>query len=223
MRFTIWRTRWCGSRNSRFRRKTNEVTREYLQDLAKAAPPETAALMNAAAQDSQDAIAKLSAASTALNAMLHTTCVATMLDGGHAINALPQTAGANVNCRVLPEVPKEEILATLKQVVTDDQVKITPLGEVSSGPPSAIRPDLFKAAGRITDTMWPGVPVFPLMVMGATDGLYLRAAGIPTYGVMGFFIERDDFRAHGRDERLGVKEFYEAEAFLYELVKSLST
>jgi len=198
------------------------VTRMYLQELGKMSPPPIAGLMKAASEDSPDAIAKLSGASPALNAMLHTTCVATMLDGGHAINALPQTAGAMVNCRVLPDMPKEEVLATLNRVVADDQVKITPTGEIVAGPPSPIRPDVFKAVARITDTMWPSVPTVPLMVMGATDGLYLRNAGIPTYGVMGFFIERDDFRAHGRDERLGVKEFYEAEAFLYELVKDLS-
>jgi acetylornithine deacetylase/succinyl-diaminopimelate desuccinylase-like protein len=205
-----------------FPAKTNEVTRMYLQELGKMSPPPIAGLMKAASEDSPDAIAKLSGASPALNAMLHTTCVATMLDGGHAINALPQTAGAMVNCRVLPDMPKEEVLATLNRVVADDQVKITPTGEIVAGPPSPIRPDVFKAVARITDTMWPSVPTVPLMVMGATDGLYLRNAGIPTYGVMGFFIERDDFRAHGRDERLGVKEFYEAEAFLYELVKDLS-
>jgi acetylornithine deacetylase/succinyl-diaminopimelate desuccinylase-like protein len=205
-----------------FPAKTNEVTRMYLQELAKMSAPPMAELLKAAAEDSPEAIAKLSAESTALNAMLHTTCVATMLDGGHAINALPQTAGAMVNCRVLPDTPKEEILATLNRVAADDQVRITPTDEIVAGPSSPIRPDVFKAVGRITDTMWAGVQTVPLMVMGATDGLYLRNAGIPTYGVMGFFIERDDFRAHGRDERLGVKEFYEAEAFLYQLVKDLS-
>ena len=84
-----------------------------------------------------------------------------------------------------------------------------------------MRPDLLKAVARISDTMWPGVQTVPTMVMGATDGLYLRNAGIPTYGIQGIFIERDDFRAHGRDERLGVNEFYEGDVFLYELVKSL--
>jgi acetylornithine deacetylase/succinyl-diaminopimelate desuccinylase-like protein len=85
-----------------------------------------------------------------------------------------------------------------------------------------MRPDLFQAVSRITDTMWPGVPSVPMMVMGATDGLYLRAAGIPTYGVQGFFFDRDDIRFHGRDERMGVTAFYEGQAFLYQLVKSLA-
>ena len=85
-----------------------------------------------------------------------------------------------------------------------------------------MRPDIMKAAARLSDTMWPGVPVVPIMVMGATDGLYLRAAGIPTYGIQGFFMDRDDVRFHGRDERMGVKEFYEGHQFLYLLVKALA-
>jgi acetylornithine deacetylase/succinyl-diaminopimelate desuccinylase-like protein len=143
-----------------------------------------------------------------------------MLDGGHALNALPQTAGAMVNCRILPEMKPEEVLATLTKVIADDQVSITTARETEAGPPSPMRSDLFQAASRITDTMWPGVLAIPTMVMGATDGLYLRRAGIPTYGIQGIFI--DDFRAHGRDERVGINDFYEGSTFLYELVKSLS-
>ena len=85
-----------------------------------------------------------------------------------------------------------------------------------------MRDDVLKAVSRLTDTLWPGLPAVPIMVMGATDGLYLRAAGIPTYGVQGFFMDRDDIRFHGRDERMGVQSFYEGQAFLYELVKMLS-
>jgi len=144
-----------------------------------------------------------------------------MLDGGHAVNALPQTAGATVNCRVLPDMKPEEVLATLHRVVGDDQVSITGAGEIVAGPASPLRPDLMKAVARISDTMWPGVQTVPMMVMGATDGLYLRTAGIPTYGVQGIFIERDDFRAHGRDERIPISSFYEANVFLYDLVKAL--
>ena len=93
---------------------------------------------------------------------------------------------------------------------------------ISKGPASPMREDVFKAVSRLTDTLWPGVPAVPIMVMGATDGLYLRAAGIPTYGVQGFFMDRDDIRFHGRDERMSVKSFYEGQTFLYELVKALS-
>ena len=199
---------------------TNDVTKAFLEQMAKIQPEPVSSLMKAASEGSEDAMEKLSAGSTELNAMLRTTCVATMLDGGHAPNALPQTAGAMVNCRILPETKPEEVLATLKKVVADDQVSITVTREMEAGPPSPMRPDLFRAASRITDSMWPGVLAIPTMVMGATDGLYLRRAGIPTYGVQGIFI--DDFRAHGRDERVGINEFYEGSAFLYELVKSLA-
>lgn len=206
----------------KFPAKTNDVTRAYLEQMAKVSPAPIAAQMKAAAQGSQNAVEQLAAASTTLNATLRTTCVATMLDGGHALNALPQTAGAFVNCRVLPDMKPDDVLATLTKVVADSQVSITPAREIVSGPPSPLRPDLLKAVARISDTMWPGVQAVPMMVMGATDGLYLRNAGIPTYGIQGIFIERDDFRAHGRDERLGVNELYEGDVFLYELVKSLA-
>ncbi len=202
--------------------QTNEVTRAYLEQMTKVSAAPVASLMKSAAQGSREAMEKLAADSTNLNATLRTTCVATMLDGGHALNALPQTAGAVVNCRILPDMKPEEVLATLKKVIADDQVSITPPRDIVSGPPSPMRPDLLKAVAKISDTMWPGVQTVPMMVMGATDGLYLRKAGIPTYGIQGIFIERDDFRAHGRNERLGVKEFYEGDEFLYELVKSLA-
>lgn len=205
----------------KFPAQTNDVTRAYLEQMAKVSPAPTAALMKSAAAGSTDAMEQLSANSTPLNATLRTTCVATMLDGGHALNALPQTAGATVNCRVLPGTTPEDVIATLKKVVADDQVAITVTGKIEAGPASPMRPDVLKAVARITDTMWPGVATVPVMVMGATDGLYLRKAGIPTYGVQGVFIEREDFRAHGRDERLGVSQFYEAVVFLYDLVKSL--
>lgn len=206
----------------KFPARTNEVTKAYFEQMTKVSPPPAAALMKAAAQGSKDAMERLSASSPAMNATLRTTCVATMLDGGHALNALPQTAGAMVNCRVLPDTKPEEVLDTLKRVIADDQVSITGAREIISGPASPLRPDLMKAVARITDTLWPGVATVPVMVMGATDGLYLRRANLPTYGVQGIFIERDDFRAHGRDERLGVNEFYEAVVFLYDLVKALA-
>jgi acetylornithine deacetylase/succinyl-diaminopimelate desuccinylase-like protein len=206
----------------KFPAKTNEVTRAWLEASAKGAPAATAELMRAAAQGTPEALDRLTATSTVMNASLRTTCVATMLDGGHALNALPQTAGAMVNCRVLPDTNPADVLETLKRVIADDQVSVTAPREIVSGPASPLRPDLLRAMARITDTMWPGVPTMPMMVMGATDGLYLRVAGIPTYGVQGIFIERDDFRAHGRDERIAVNSFYEGEAFLYELVKSLA-
>jgi len=165
---------------------------------------------------------RVAATSPAWNAFLRTTCVATEIEGGHAKNALPQLAAANVNCRVLPEDSVESVQSTLEKVIADGQVKIATGGEVSRGPASPMREDVFRAISRLTDTMWPGVVTVPIMVMGATDGLYLRAAGIPTYGVQGFFMDRDDIRFHGRDERMLVQSFYEGQTFLYELVKALS-
>jgi acetylornithine deacetylase/succinyl-diaminopimelate desuccinylase-like protein len=202
--------------------KTNDVTAAYFRAMAKIETGPVKDDLAKAAEGSQDAMQRVAAVSPAWNATLRTTCVATQLEGGHARNALPQLAAANVNCRVLPDDPVEYVKSTLEKLFADDQVKISTQGEVSRGPASPMREDLFQAVKRLTDTMWPGVPAVPIMVMGATDGLYLRAAGIPTYGVQGFFMDRDDVRFHGRDERMSVQSFYEGQAFLYELVKSLS-
>ncbi len=202
--------------------KTNDVTKAFFQAMAKTESGQTSSLLAQAAAGSHDAMQRVAAASTAWNATLRTTCVATQLEGGHARNALPQLAAANVNCRVLPEDSPEYVENTLRGVVADDQVKISVDGNVVRGPASPMRDDLFRAASRFTDTMWPGVITVPMMVMGATDGLYLRVAGIPTYGVQGFFMDRDDIRFHGRDERMGVQAFYEGQQFLYQLVKALA-
>jgi acetylornithine deacetylase/succinyl-diaminopimelate desuccinylase-like protein len=145
-----------------------------------------------------------------------------MLEGGHALNALPQLAAANVNCRVLPDETEEYVTETLKRVINDEQVTVAVVGVRRSGPPSPINEDVMSAVSTITNRLWPGVPAVPMMVMGATDGLYLRAIGIPTYGVQGIFYDRDDIRFHGRDERVKVQAFYEAQTFLYELVKRLA-
>jgi acetylornithine deacetylase/succinyl-diaminopimelate desuccinylase-like protein len=174
------------------------------------------------AEGSEEAMRRVAAASPPMNAAMRTTCVATMLEGGHATNALPQLAAANVNCRVLPEDSVEDVLAALKKVVADDQVRVTVTTNEGRSPASPLRPDVLKAIARIGDTMWPGVVTVPTMAVGGSDGRYLRVAGIPTYGVQGFFTDRDDVRAHGRDERMPVRSFYEGQTFLYELVMALS-
>jgi acetylornithine deacetylase/succinyl-diaminopimelate desuccinylase-like protein len=202
--------------------KTNDVTAAYFRQMSKI---ETGAVKDdlaKAAAGSPEAMQKLAAASPAWNATLRTTCVATQLEGGHAMNALPQLAAANVNCRVLPEDSAEYVLRTLKKVVNDEQVTITPTVEQSAGPASPMRPDVLAAVTSTTERIWPGVQTVPIMVMGATDGRYLRSAGIPTYGIQGFFFDRGDIRFHGRDERMAVQSFYEGQAFLYDLVKALS-
>ena len=202
---------------------TNEVTQAYFRAMAKIEDPAIRPDLAKAADRDPAAMERVAKANTAWNATLRTTCVATQIEGGHARNALPQVAAAHVNCRVLPEDKAEYVTATLQRVFADDQVKITIVGDVSSGPSSPLRDDVMTTVASLTNTLWPGVPAVPMMVMGATDGLYLRSAGIPTYGVQGFFYDRDDIRFHGRDERLKVQSFYEGQTFLYELVKRLSS
>jgi acetylornithine deacetylase/succinyl-diaminopimelate desuccinylase-like protein len=202
---------------------TNEVTRAYFQQMAKIETGPAKSDLAKVAEGSSEAMRRVAVVSPAWNATLRTTCVATQLEGGHAMNALPQLAAATVNCRVLPEDTVEYVQSTLKEVFADEQVNIKIIDEVLKAPASPLRPDLMKAINRVTDTLWPGVPAVPTMVMGATDGRYLRAVGIPTYGVQGLFLDRDDMRMHGRDERMSVTSFYEGQTFLYELVKVLTS
>jgi len=167
-------------------------------------------------------MARVAKASTPWNATLRTTCVATQLEGGHAKNALPQLAAANVNCRVLPDDQVEYVTQTLQRVIGDTAVSVKVDGTPMRGPASPMRADLLQAVTSVTNSVWPNVPTVPMMVMGGTDGMYLRPAGIPTYGVQGIFYDRADIRFHGRDERVKVQSFYEAQTFLYELVKRLT-
>jgi acetylornithine deacetylase/succinyl-diaminopimelate desuccinylase-like protein len=202
--------------------KTNDVTREYFRAMSGIEKGAVSADLAAVAKGDAAAMTRVAAASTPWNATLRTTCVATQLEGGHAINALPQLAAANVNCRVLPEDSVGYVTAALKRVLADTAVVLSVIGTPRSGPPSPMRDDLMSATKAATSALWPSVTVVPMMVMGATDGMYLRAAGIPTYGVQGFFYDRDDIRFHGRDERLKVQSFYQGQAFLYDLVKRLT-
>ncbi|MFI5311929.1 MAG: M20/M25/M40 family metallo-hydrolase [Gemmatimonadales bacterium] len=202
--------------------KTNEVTAAYFKAMAKTETGAMKADLEKVATGSAEAMQRVGRSSTPWNATLRTTCVATMLEGGHAMNALPQLAAATVNCRVLPEDKMDYVRDALRKVVADTAVSITVLGEVVAGPSSPLRPDVMRAVTGATEKMWPGVLTVPIMVMGGTDGRSLRANGIPTYGIQGFFIDRDDVRFHGRDERMRVTSFYEGQAFLYDLVKRLS-
>lgn len=202
--------------------KTNPVTSAYFERMAGIEKGPIQADLARVAQGDRAAMERVAAAAPVWNATLRTTCVATQLEGGHAKNALPQLAAATVNCRVLPDESVESVQATLRRVTADDQVSVKLEGTAEKGPPSAMRSDVMSAVTRLTEQMWPGAKAVPIMVMGATDGLYLRAAGIPTYGVQGIFLDRNDMRMHGRDERLGVKQFFDGEKFLYELVKQLA-
>jgi acetylornithine deacetylase/succinyl-diaminopimelate desuccinylase-like protein len=202
--------------------KINDVTRAYFRAMSGIEKGPVAADLKRTADGEAAAMNRVAEGSTSWNATLRTTCVATQLEGGHAINALPQLAAANVNCRVLPEDGVDYVTATLKGVVADTAVSVTVMGTPHNAPASPMRKDLMSTVTALTTSLWPGVATVPMMVMGATDGLYLRAAGIPTYGIQGFFYDRNDIRFHGRDERLKVQSFYEGQTFLYELVKRLS-
>jgi acetylornithine deacetylase/succinyl-diaminopimelate desuccinylase-like protein len=157
------------------------------------------------------------------NSNMRTTCVATMLDGGHAENALPQRAGAVVNCRILPGEAPEAIRRTLEHVVADTGVKVTARGAPNPSAASPLRPEVMTAIEAATARQWPGVPIVPVMETGATDGAILRNAGIPTYGVATIFLDVDDQRAHGRDERIIVKEFDAGAEYALALLKAFVT
>ncbi len=154
------------------------------------------------------------------NAQLRTTCVATRIEGGHADNALPQRARATVNCRLLPGEKPEFVLQELRRVA-GDRVSVQARGGVRVSDPSDPESPAMRTIQRVSESMWPGTPVIPVMSAGATDGSRLRNAGIPVYGVSGLFVEQGEIRIHGRDERAPVRAFFDASEFLYRLVKAL--
>jgi acetylornithine deacetylase/succinyl-diaminopimelate desuccinylase-like protein len=202
--------------------RLNPITREYFAGSAALAEGEVAAAMRAiAANEADAAAAAVLSRDPRSNAQLRTTCVATMLEGGHAQNALPQRARATVNCRVLPDQPVADVRQTLARVVADTAVTITPVNEAIESPPSLLPPAVRTAIERVTTELWPGVPILPTMSTGATDGLYLRNRGIPVFGVSGLFYP--DTGAHGMNERVPAAAFYEGLEFLYRLVTALTT
>ncbi len=201
----------------------NEGTRVYFERSSKLESGQLAADMMGILQPAPapEVVARLSVFPN-YNALLRTTCVATMLSGGHAENALPQTASAVVNCRILPGEDPEKIRETLVGVFGDNTISVNAIKAAKPSPPSPLNPDVFGPIEKVTKQMWPGVPVVPTMSTGATDGAYLRNAGIPTYGVSGIFGDITDVRAHGKDERIGITSFYEGQEFLYQVVKEMS-
>ena len=202
--------------------KLNETTRIYFSRSAQFQSGQAADDMRAVARDTPDpeAAVRLSQSPT-YNSTLRTTCVATRLDGGHANNALPQTARATVNCRILPDDPVEGVLKTIQQVV-GDKVTVTRMSEPVPSAPSALRPEVMGPIEKVTGEFWPGVPVVPAMSTGATDSRFMRNGGIPMYGVSGLFLDQDDNRSHGLNERMPVKSLYDGHEFLYRLVKELA-
>jgi acetylornithine deacetylase/succinyl-diaminopimelate desuccinylase-like protein len=205
-----------------FPMKTNDVTKNYFAQIAKTETGPAVASLKQIGEGSEEAMRRVAAEYPRWNSMLRTTCVATMLEGGHASNALPQLAAATVNCRVMPDDSPEYVLKTLQTVMGDEHVSVKTARLSTPGPVSTMRPDVMKQISKLADSLWPGVVVVPSMSTGATDGKALRAIGIETYGVSGLFGERGDVRAHGKDERMLADSFYQAQLFLYELVKACS-
>ena len=205
--------------------RLNEITRAYFTRVAGSLPPAVAADVRGVLRTPLDSVAaaRLSAASPFFNAQLRTTCVATRVEGGHADNALPQSARAVVNCRLLPDDRPADVVAAIRRVVANDSIAVTVKDSAVPSPPSPLVPEVMGALERVTAAMWPGVPVVPNMETGATDGLFLRNAGMPVYGVSGVYLDADDIRAHGRDERIGVRAYYEGADFTYRFVKALTT
>jgi acetylornithine deacetylase/succinyl-diaminopimelate desuccinylase-like protein len=201
----------------------NATTRAYFARTAELESPQTAADIRSVLSASSDpaALARLSA-NPAHNAQLRTTCVATMLEGGHAENALPQTARALINCRIMPGEKFDDIKAALIRVLADDQIAVKQVDDAKPSDSAVIDEELLATIEKTSAEFWPGVPVVPIMSAGATDGLFLRNAGIPTYGHSGLASDVDDVRAHGKDERVAVKSFFDGAEYLHRLVRRLS-
>ena len=208
-----------------FPAKLNEITRGYFQRSAVLFDQATAEDMRAVAKDGGPdpaAASRLSKRSPLYNSTMRTTCVATRLEGGHAGNALPQTARALVNCRVLPGEPIDGVRESIVQAVGDPGITVTQTGQPELSQPSSLRPDLMRVVEATTAALWPGIPVIPTMSTGATDSRFLRNAGIPAYGVSGLFLGPDDARSHGLNERMPVASLWGGQEFLYRLVKGLA-
>jgi acetylornithine deacetylase/succinyl-diaminopimelate desuccinylase-like protein len=205
--------------------RLNETTRLFFEKIAPGESDQVKSDILGVLRTPADtaAVRRLAASSPFYNAMMRTTCVATMMSAGHAENALPQTASAIINCRMLPDDNKENVMSVLKTVLADNKISVTCTYSSLSSPLSFLREDVTNPVVQIASKMWPGVTVTPIMITGGTDGYYLRLKGMPVYGVSGMFSDMDDDRMHGKDERIGIKEFYDGVDFMYNLIKALSS
>jgi acetylornithine deacetylase/succinyl-diaminopimelate desuccinylase-like protein len=201
----------------------NDTTRGYFEKMATLEHGQLAQDMKSLTSAKPDPAAiERFTAQPPYNAQIRTTCVATRLEGGHADNALPQLARAMVNCRILPGQTVDETEKTLERVFADPKLVITRSGRDTGSDPSTLNKELAAAIEKLTPKFWPGIPAVPTMSAGATDGRFLRNAGIPTYGHSGLASDIFDVRAHGKDERVSISALFEGEQYLYELVKLLS-
>lgn len=199
------------------------TTRGFFEQMAMFIGGETGQDMRAILRNPPDeAAAKRLSEDAHYNATLRTTCVATIVQAGHAPNALPQRAQAQINCRMLPNDSVQDVRETLVRVLADDQIKVTPLNEPQASPMPPTNATLMRAVEQTSNELWPGIPVVPSLTTGATDGRFLNSARIPTYGVSGLFRDPDGSGVHGLNERLRVRSLYEGHEFLYRVVKLLS-
>jgi len=212
----------------------NAVTRGYYEQMAAIETGQRAADMRAILRTPPDPAAIVRLSKDAIDhSIMHTTCVATRLAGGHANNALPQRAEAVVNCRILPGHSPEEVRQDLIRVVADPRITLKYIddnGQVQDKasdrkgyPPPPLNPQIMKPLAALVSQNWPGLKVVPNMSVGASDGVYTSAAGLPTYTITGIDIDKDNERAHGRDERLGVDSFYKGNEFYYQYLKALTS
>ncbi len=203
----------------------NAVTKAFFERTAALETPEVGAAMRAIVTNQNDAGASaVLSRDPRYRSMLRTTCVATMLSGGHARNALPQAATANVNCRMAPGHDPVDVRTALLRAAADTGVKISAPPAMEHAAPSPLSAEVMGPIEKVTrDLFGPDVAVIPTMGTGATDSKYLRAVGIAGYGVSGLFGDPNDGRAHGKDERVLIRSYYQSEDFLYRLVKEMST
>jgi acetylornithine deacetylase/succinyl-diaminopimelate desuccinylase-like protein len=203
----------------------NEVTRAFFTKTADVEEPALGRAMKALVANPADAQALAAvSADPRYNAMLRTTCVATMLSGGHATNALPQLAEANINCRLYPTDSVDAIKREFERVIGDTSVQVVVRSQRPPTPASALLPEVMDPVTQITRDMWGNIPIIPVMSTGATDSRFFRALGVPAFGVSGLFSDPTvDARAHGRDERMSIKSYYEGQEFLYRLTKALTS
>ena len=199
----------------------NDTTRSFFQRMAKLSKGRVAEDLLAISQANPDpAVLARVARDPVSNSILRTTCVATQLEAGHAPNALPQRASANVNCRIFPGHTQEEIRLQLEKIVNDEKVVVTFVDPPeSTSPPPPLVAEIMEPIEGLTQQMWPGVPVVPRMIAGGTDGRFLTPAGIPTYGVSGLFVEPGKVNAHGLNESVRVDALFESREFLNRLVR----
>jgi len=202
----------------------NDTTRAYFTRMAAIKGGETGAAMLALVKDPTDAKANaIVSADKKWHSMLRTTCVATMITGGHATNALPQRVTTNINCRILPGTSVESVRATLDAAIGDPNNHVTVVEPVSPATPTpSLNPEIMAAIEKVSGKINPGVPILPTMSTGATDGIYTTAAGIPTYGISGIFVDKDGSHAHGLNERIRVQSLMEGRRFQYQFVKVLA-